>query len=126
MTKRVTARIAAFCLATTVSLTALPTRAATLFLTCGEGSDQQNLTIDTDKSMVDGQSARITPTSIDWQTSNEFNSPKGRETVTHYGHIDRVSGTYTSRLSVEWPGGMNPGRETTTSCVAGSPPPTKF
>jgi hypothetical protein len=95
-----------------------------IFLTC-TGDNPTQLTVDLTKSTVNNMPATINPTSIDWQ---HVAAPASDGTTgTTYGHIDRSAGTYTSWATFHTPSGQDlSSGQTTMSCIAGSPPPTKF
>ena len=99
-------------------------QAETIYLQCGQAS----FTVDLTNKTVNNKPASIDATSIDWNDPPQTHTRPdgGLDTVTLFQHIDRVQGTYSFRIQVEFPGGVNPGRTNTFSCTVGSAPATKF
>lgn len=96
-----------------------------IYLQCGGG----NFTVDLTNNTVNNLPATINTTAIDWKVGPQVyprSNGSGNDTVTVFNQIDRVAGTFSSRIQVEFPGGMNTGQPSNVSCTAGSAPATKF
>jgi hypothetical protein len=96
--------------------------AETLFLNCkDDAGNVSTLAIDLTNRTVGGRPANISATSFDWETASADGVAVNRN------HIDRVSGTYTSTMTVKRRDGNGVNQNTwTQSCAAGAAPATKF
>ena len=103
---------------------ASPALAEVKYLKCGSADNL--ITIDFDKSTVNGAPVTITPTSIQWASVNKYPHGSGQDIVTQRFRIDRVTGTFTSSIEVQFPGGFNPGTPTTVPCLPVAAPAVKF
>jgi hypothetical protein len=102
-------------IATTLA-NALPVRAETIFLKCG---DMDTLSVDLAAHTVNNTPASITPIEIDWHNINQY--------ADVHLHIDRTSGSYSMSGTYFRPEGNIPiPYSAPVSCTSVTAPATKF
>jgi hypothetical protein len=97
-------------------------KAETLFLNCkDENGTVTVLAIDLTNRTVGNRPVNISATAFDWEVSSADGVAVSRN------HIDRVSGTFTSTMTVKRRDGNGVNQNTfAQSCAAGAAPVTKF
>ena len=103
--------------------------AETIYLQCAYKPDKSqtiNLTVDPDAKTVDNKPATISTTAIDWQLEVSVDGSTHGETATIYNHIDRVTGTFSTRATFHFRNGDRTNPPSTYDCTPASAPKTKF